>query len=74
MDAYVQKVVPKTLDQQMRILDKLKDNFLFQGLDYEQQKNIIDAMTEKVVAPGDFVIRQGMHVHGVLLYDGGWPV
>ena len=59
LDAYVQQKVFKTMDQKMRIQEKLNENFLFQGLDFQQQSAIIDAMTERKVSPGEFVIRQG---------------
>jgi hypothetical protein len=49
----------KTPEQQMRILEKLSTNFLFQGLEPAQQRDVIANMTEKLVSPGDYVIREG---------------
>jgi len=34
IDAFEKRIIPKTLDQQVRIQTAIQENFLFQGLDY----------------------------------------
>ncbi|KAJ3064622.1 cAMP-dependent protein kinase type II-beta regulatory subunit [Podochytrium sp. JEL0797] len=51
--------IPKTLDQTTRITTKLHNNILFRACDEDQLTNIIHAMSEKKVLPGEAVITQG---------------
>ncbi len=59
MTEYIHKSVPKTDDQKSRIVAKLGESFLFQGLDGPVTANLVDAMTEKAVTFGEHVIREG---------------
>ncbi|KAG0173225.1 hypothetical protein DFQ28_011648 [Apophysomyces sp. BC1034] len=52
-------VIPKTTEQQARIQSAIETNFLFRNLDENQYKDVINAMTEKVVQPNETVIQQG---------------
>lgn len=52
-------VFPKSELQRTRISKSVSNNFLFKNLDEEQYKDVVDAMVEKTVIPGDWVIRQG---------------
>lgn len=61
----------KTPEQQMRILEKLSTNFLFQGLEPAQQRDVIANMTEKIVSPGDYVIREGENGDSLFLIERG---
>lgn len=59
-DDDVQKVVhPKSDDQRKRLYDATKNILLFRALDKEQMNEVLDAMFEKVVNPGDEIIKQG---------------
>jgi cAMP-dependent protein kinase regulator len=52
-------VFPKTAEQLTRIKDAIKPNFLFRNLDEEQEADILAAMKEVTVSPGETVIQQG---------------
>ncbi|KAI0240224.1 hypothetical protein L0F63_000223, partial [Massospora cicadina] len=56
---FVKVFIPKSPEQRMRIETCLSNNFLFKNLDEEQYRDVIDAMSEKRVAPGEDVIVQG---------------
>ncbi len=58
-DQYTRIVVPKTQEQQRRIQESIKSNFLFRHLEEEQHRDVVDAMSEKHVAEGETVIKQG---------------
>ncbi|KAJ3121403.1 hypothetical protein HK100_012397 [Physocladia obscura] len=52
-------VIPKSDSQKERIYASVKSNILFTSCDEEQLKTVVDAMTEKSVAAGDEIIKQG---------------
>ncbi|KAI0265163.1 camp-dependent protein kinase regulatory subunit [Gloeopeniophorella convolvens] len=52
-------VYPKTDEQLRRIKTSIKDNFLFRGLDEEQETGVLNAMRETHVTAGHVVIREG---------------
>lgn len=52
-------VFPKTEEQLRRIRGAIKPNFLFRNLDEEQEADVLAAMKEVTVAPGETVIEQG---------------
>ncbi|KAI0320644.1 protein kinase A regulatory subunit [Amylostereum chailletii] len=52
-------VFPKSDDQLRRIKASTKDNFLFRGLDEEQETGVLNAMREMHVPEGSVLIRQG---------------
>ncbi|KAJ2288382.1 hypothetical protein IWW55_006518, partial [Coemansia sp. RSA 2706] len=56
---YKKKFVPKTDAQKQRIRDALDSNFLFKNMDEDSYRDVIDAMEEKHVQPGQSVIVQG---------------
>ncbi|KAJ3071043.1 hypothetical protein HDU98_005894 [Podochytrium sp. JEL0797] len=56
---FVAVVIPKTDEQKARIQAAIKNNFLFRSCDEEQYRDVVDAMAEKRVAPGEEVIKQG---------------
>ena len=55
---FIKVVIPKTDAQKQRIETAIGKNFLFRNLDEDQYKGVIDAMVEKIVKAGDYVIRQ----------------
>ncbi|CAH8575758.1 unnamed protein product [Schistosoma rodhaini] len=56
----VEKVVhPKTEEQRRRLAQATKDILLFRCLDDDQMKDVIDAMYERHVSPGEKVITLG---------------
>ncbi|KAJ3217095.1 hypothetical protein HK099_005600 [Clydaea vesicula] len=58
-EAYKKVVIPKSEEQRKRIEIAIKNNFLFKSLDEEQYMDVVDAMAEKKVMPGEEVIKQG---------------
>ncbi|XP_076228852.1 cAMP-dependent protein kinase type II regulatory subunit isoform X2 [Nomia melanderi] len=52
-------VHPKSDEQRQRLSDSVKNIFLFRALDEEQMADVLDAMFEKTVQPGEYIIRQG---------------
>lgn len=52
-------VIPKSPEQLARIRAAIKPNFLFRNLDEEQEADVLAAMKEVKVGPGEVVIEQG---------------
>jgi cAMP-dependent protein kinase regulator len=52
-------VIPKSDSQMARIRASIASNVLFRNLDAEQEADVLNAMKEVHVAPGEAVIRQG---------------
>lgn len=69
VDAFIQEeedesavnmpVIPKSPEQLARIKAAIKPNFLFRNLDEEQEADVLAAMKEIQVGPGELVIEQG---------------
>ena len=57
-NAFVRKQVVKTTETIERIQAAIANNFMFNALDPDQQRDIIDAMEEKLVNALDVVIQQ----------------
>ncbi|XP_015124662.1 cAMP-dependent protein kinase type II regulatory subunit [Diachasma alloeum] len=55
----VRMVHPKSDEQRQRLSESVRNILLFRALDKEQMTDVLDAMFEKNVEPGDFIIRQG---------------
>lgn len=53
------RVYPKTPEQVSRIRASIMRNFMFRGLDEEQERGVLNAMQEIRVAKDEVVIRQG---------------
>ncbi|KAI0091886.1 camp-dependent protein kinase regulatory subunit [Irpex rosettiformis] len=53
------RVYPKSAEQTSRIRTSIMKNFIFQGLDEEQQQGVLNAMQEINVEKDEVVIRQG---------------
>ncbi|XP_033224519.1 cAMP-dependent protein kinase type II regulatory subunit [Belonocnema kinseyi] len=58
-DEGVKMVHPKSDTQRHRLSESVKTILLFRALDKEQMCDVLDAMFEKTVNPGDYIIRQG---------------
>ncbi len=56
---YEKVVIPKSDEQKKRIEVAIRGNFLFRSLDEEQYVDVVNAMAEKRVVPGEEVIKQG---------------
>jgi cAMP-dependent protein kinase regulator len=52
-------VFPKSPEQLARIRAAIKPNFLFANLDEEQEADVLSAMKEVTLAPGELIIEQG---------------
>ncbi|EGI60313.1 cAMP-dependent protein kinase type II regulatory subunit [Acromyrmex echinatior] len=55
----LEMVHPKSDEQRQRLGESVKNILLFRALDEEQMADVLDAMFEKIVQPGEFIIRQG---------------
>lgn len=56
---YVKVNIPKTDEQRRRIDASIRANFLFKSIDEEQFTDVVNAMAEKRVEPGEAIITQG---------------
>ncbi|XP_017959151.1 cAMP-dependent protein kinase type II regulatory subunit isoform X1 [Drosophila navojoa] len=52
-------IFPKTDEQRARLVESVKNVLLFRSLEKEQMNQVLDAMFERKVQPGDYIIRQG---------------
>ncbi|KAL8610218.1 hypothetical protein ACOMHN_038913 [Nucella lapillus] len=66
------KVVhPKSDIQRQRLADVVKNILLFRSLDQEQMQEVLDAMFEKSVNPGEHIIDQGDDGDNFYVIDSG---
>ena len=68
---FVPRVVPKTIDQIEKIKFILGKNFMFNGLDGNDQQIVINAMEIKDYQTGDLVIKQGDDGNELFIVDNG---
>ncbi|EFX74447.1 hypothetical protein DAPPUDRAFT_108952 [Daphnia pulex] len=67
-----EKVVhPKSDQQRHRLAEAVKNIFIFRSLDPDQVQDVLDAMFEKTVDSGDYVIRQGDDGDNFYVIDSG---
>ncbi|XP_059161439.1 cAMP-dependent protein kinase type II regulatory subunit-like isoform X2 [Physella acuta] len=69
--SYSKVVHPKSDDQRKRLQDAIKNILLFRSLDQEQMQEVLDAMFEKEVTPGQEIIRQGDDGDNFYVIDSG---
>jgi len=50
-------VIPKNDEQKKRIKSRLEKAFMFQALDERERDIVVDAMEEKSVKSGDWIIK-----------------
>lgn len=62
---------PKSDDQRKRLSEAVQHILLFRSLDPEQMQDVIDAMFERKVVPGDHVIDQGDDGDNFYVIDSG---
>lgn len=71
-DAYESKVVyPKSDNQRQRLGEAVKNILLFRSLDAELMQEVLDAMFERKVEPGEHVIDQGDDGDNFYVIDAG---
>ncbi|XP_003382968.1 PREDICTED: cAMP-dependent protein kinase type II-alpha regulatory subunit-like [Amphimedon queenslandica] len=71
-DEETDKIVhPKTDEQRRRLVEAVKKIFLFKSLDQEQLNEVLDAMFEKEVVPGEKIIEQGDDGDNFYVIDSG---
>ncbi|KAJ8673597.1 hypothetical protein QAD02_004859 [Eretmocerus hayati] len=58
-DEGVKSIHPKSDEQRQRLGESVRNILLFRSLDKEQMADVLDAMFEKTVQTGEFIIRQG---------------
>ncbi|XP_055882906.1 cAMP-dependent protein kinase type II regulatory subunit-like isoform X6 [Biomphalaria glabrata] len=68
---YTKVVHPKSDDQRKRLTDAIKHILLFRSLDQEQMQEVLDAMFEKEVSPGQEIITQGDDGDNFYVIDNG---
>lgn len=64
-------MIPKSLDIQQKIKERLSNAFMFMSLDPKDLKVVIDAMDEKKVSGGEFVIREGENGDVLYIVESG---
>jgi len=64
-------VYPKSDQQRHRLSEAVKNIFLFRPLDQDQMQDVLDAMFERIVDSGDYVIRQGDDGDNFYVIDRG---
>lgn len=62
---------PKSDLQRHRLSEAVKNILLFRSLDPEQMQEVLDAMFERTVSSGDYVIRQGDDGDNFYVIDSG---
>lgn len=72
-DEHEEKTVvhPKSDVQRKSLLDAVKEILLFRSLDTEQLSEVLDAMFERRVNAGDYIIRQGDDGDNFYVVDSG---
>lgn len=68
---YTKVVNPKSDEQRRRLNDAIKHILLFRSLDQEQMQEVLDAMFEKAVKPGNEIITQGDDGDNFYVIDSG---
>jgi len=68
---YEKVVNPKSDDQRKRLMESIKNILLFRSLDHEQMQEVLDAMFEKSVKAGDYIIKQGDDGDNFYVIDNG---
>ena len=68
---YVPRVIPKSDEQRATIRSKCMQSFIFNLLEDNELKTVIDAFEEKRYQPGDTVIQQGDEGDVIYLVDTG---
>ena len=58
-EAFVAKIVPKSDEQKEKIAKILSGAFMFMSLDQKDLNVVIDAISERKVASGEMVIKEG---------------
>lgn len=68
---FVPRVFEKTEEQLKAITAKCMQSFIFNSLEDNELKTVLDAFEEKTFEPGDYVIKQGEEGDVVYLVDTG---
>jgi cAMP-dependent protein kinase regulator len=68
---FVPRVIPKTEDQKKRITDRLSKAFMFSSLEDREKEITVDAMEERRVSKGEWVIKQGDDGDNLYVVDQG---
>lgn len=64
-------VHPKSNQQRASLGVALKDSILFKTLEFDQMEEVLDAMFQKKVFPGDYIIRQGEDADNFYVIQSG---
>ncbi|XP_015906869.1 cAMP-dependent protein kinase type II regulatory subunit [Parasteatoda tepidariorum] len=64
-------IFPKSDEQRQRLGEAVRNILLFRSLDKEQMQDVLDAMMERKVKPGDVVIKQNDDGDYFYIIDGG---
>jgi cAMP-dependent protein kinase regulator len=65
------RVIPKSHEQKQKIIERLSRAFMFSALDEKEREIVVNAMEERVVQPGDYVIRQGEDGNELFVVESG---
>ncbi|XP_035226536.1 cAMP-dependent protein kinase type II regulatory subunit-like, partial [Stegodyphus dumicola] len=71
-DDDVERIIyPKSDEQRQRLGEAVRNILLFRSLDLQQMQEVLDAMFERKVKPGDIVIKQGDDGDNFYVIDSG---
>lgn len=71
-DDDVERIIyPKSDEQRQRLGEAVRTILLFRSLDLQQMQEVLDAMFERKVKPGDIVIKQGDDGDNFYVIDNG---
>ncbi|KRX00652.1 Cyclic nucleotide-binding protein [Pseudocohnilembus persalinus] len=70
-EEFVPKVIPKSESQRQRIRERLSQAFMFSALDQNEQKIVVDSMTEKQIKAQQAIITQGEDGDNLYVVDSG---
>lgn len=68
---FIPRIIKKTEEQKARIRKRLQNSFMFEALDMKERVTVIDAMDEKKVKRGEYIIHQGDDGENLYVVDYG---
>lgn len=70
-ETFKPRFIPKSADSRQQIKSKLKESFLFRGLDEKDLEICVDAMDIRTYKKGETVIKQGEEGHELFVVESG---
>jgi cAMP-dependent protein kinase regulator len=70
--SFVARVIPKTESQKEKIRKRLSQAFMFAALEPKEREIVIDAMEERKIKAGEYVIKQGEDGDNLYVVESGF--